>query len=654
MYRAVLSTQAKILLTMIIISAITGVGVWHIANTRGLRARGRRRNSGDQSPEKGQRRSDKRQLTRQEKKLFAESQKLLSQGKISAGARILEQLSMPREAIQALEDHGMIHEAARILLRMQRPNRAGVIYARHGMWDHASQSFRIANMPLEAAKCAREGNLFEAAIELFEKAERFEDAAECAIAAKDFVRAFRLFLKVGSESKAMQILDKTLRNTDNPGSFTLEEAELQTIGRYLGNGSTGVGLAKALASRNKLGPVILQLLNKGLIKQATDLYLIPQSDIGPALMAEVNYQTCDAQNLADVFVQVKKYTYAGMIFEKLGVFDAAGDAFEKARDIDRAIYCYERGRFDDKVKLLKRQLSEQKSRKNSSEDSKKRFGSANEPLSLEEHVAKHLEKRSVSEPILNSRFQPQTDGDTAELSAHGEFGQNPGSEEDTLTPSHSNAAKRLGEDIGVFSLGVAEDTTTDEPPSHLESEMNPEPQVERQDDKDAEEGNTEESVSDVNSAQKPSDQSRLQAFENCRFIEDFSLAQKHSLWHLGDSESFEAGMTILNYQESPRGLYVITSGQVTCHRMINSKEVYLETIGGSESFGELWLLTELPTTVCFRAKDRVTLRVISREKFSTFLESDGVIARKVYKRFTNRLLRSLLKPRDPLKNQAAS
>ncbi len=649
-----MSTQAKILLTMIILSAITGVGVWHVTNTRGLKARGRRRNSSDHSPDKGQRRSDKRELTRQEKKLFAESQKLLSQGKISTGARILEQLSMPREAIQALEDHGMIHEAARILLRMQRPNRAGVIYARHGMWDHASQSFRIANMPLEAAKCAREGNLFEIAIELFEKAERFEDAAECAISAKDFGKAFRLFLKVGSESKAMQILDKTLRNTDNPGSFPLEEAELQTIGRYLGNGSPGVGLAKALASRNKLGPVILQLLNKGLIKQATDLYLIPQSDIGPSLMAEVNYQTCDAQNLADVFLQVKKYTYAGMIFEKLGVFDAAGDAFEKAKDIDRAIYCYERGRFDDKVKLLKRQLSEQKSRKNSSEDPRKRLGSASEPLSLEDHVAKHLEKGSTSEPPPRSRFKSQPDGDTAKLSAPAEFDQNPGSDEDTLTPSHPNAAKKSGDDIGVFSLGVAEDTTTDEPPSHLESETDHEPQIETQDDKNDEEVSPQESLSDENPTQKSSDKSQLQAFENCRFIEDFSLAQKHSLWHLGESESFETGMTILNYQESPRGLYVITSGQVTCQRIVNSQEVYLETIGESESFGELWLLTELPTTVCFRAKNRVTLRVISREKFSTFLESDGVIARKVYKRFTNRLLRSLLKPRDPLKNQAAS
>ena len=83
------------------------------------------------------------------------------------GARILEQLNMPREAIQALEDAGLIHEAAKILMRMQRANRAGVIYARHAMWDNAAQCFKLANMPLEVAKCYREAGNLPLAAEYF-------------------------------------------------------------------------------------------------------------------------------------------------------------------------------------------------------------------------------------------------------------------------------------------------------------------------------------------------------------------------------------------------------------------------------------------------------------------------------------------------------
>jgi hypothetical protein len=359
-------------------------------------------------------------------------------------------------------------------------------------------------------------------------------------------------------------------------------------------------------------------------------------------MAEVNYQTCDAQNLADVFLQVKKHTYAGMIFEKLGIFDAAGDAFERAQDIDRAIYCYERGRFDDKVKILKRRLSEQKNKKAMSEAARKKPSSSPEPLSLEEHVAKNLERKALHDAYPGSQGPAVRDANPADIGPGQHFAPTTGSD-DTLTPAHAGASPSHSAEAGVFSLGVAEDTTSDDVPAHLPSGSD-----------DAEDNHAGSPSAPPDRLDLSPQHTQLQAFEHCRFLEDFSLAQKQNLWQLGETEAFDPGMTVLHYQESPKGLYVITSGHVSCHRMLESQEVYLESIGPSESFGELWLLTELQTTVCFRAKDKVTVRVISRERFSTFIESDGVIARKVYKRFTNRLLRSLLKPRDPLKNQAAS
>src|SRR5690606_39370166 len=108
--------------------------VWIYAESRGYRSRGRRRKG---PADRGNRSTDKRRLSRREKGLYTQAEILLKQGKAMPAARILEQINMPHEAIQALEDHGEIHEAANILMRMQRQNRAGVVYARHGMWADA-------------------------------------------------------------------------------------------------------------------------------------------------------------------------------------------------------------------------------------------------------------------------------------------------------------------------------------------------------------------------------------------------------------------------------------------------------------------------------------------------------------------------------------
>ena len=630
-----MTTQVKIWLSLLVTVAFVLLGLWQLANARGAKARGRRRSQNDPdanglTPQAiGQRRSDKRQLTNLERKLFAESQRLLSQGKVSAGARILEQLSMPREAIQALEDHGMIHEAARILMRMQKHNRAGVVYARHGMWDHAFQSFRMANMPLEAAKCAREAGNMEQAAEFFTKSERYEDAAECFASAGDFLQASRLYNKAKNENQAMEMLERAASKAENITALALDESEIANIVSHLGQGAKAPNLARAAASRNRLTPAILSLVSQGLMNQACDLFNVSLSDIGPSLMAEVNYQNRDAGILAQIFMRLEKFHYAGMIYERLGNFDLAGDAFERAADLDRAIYCYERGQLHDKVKLLKTEAAGNDSsvvsgKKQSSVNTHRTHGKTNgQPKG-------HFSQEDMeSTKVISSTLQ-----DAKESSA--EDKENVRSLSANVTKNTKEASQPLPERIGgVFSLGIAEDTVTDEPLTHLPSETSAPTDLPT-------------SVSDS------SDQGELQAFERCNFLMDFSDQQKHQLWQLGERLNFNTGDVVLQYEESPMGLYVITKGVISCFRKNGNQETFLESIGPGDSFGELWLLTDLPTTVCFRAIEASTLRVIPRNRFSSFLEQDGVIARKVYKNFTSRLLRSLLKSQNSQKNQVAS
>ena len=89
-----------------------------------------------------------------------EATRLIEEGKVLEGARLLEELSLQRYAISALEQAHLIDDACAVLVRMNRPGRAGVIYQRNAMPLKAAEQFLVANMPNEAARCYIEAGIF--------------------------------------------------------------------------------------------------------------------------------------------------------------------------------------------------------------------------------------------------------------------------------------------------------------------------------------------------------------------------------------------------------------------------------------------------------------------------------------------------------------
>jgi hypothetical protein len=144
------------------------------------------------------------------------------------------------------------------------------------------------------------------------------------------------------------------------------------------------------------------------------------------------------------------------------------------------------------------------------------------------------------------------------------------------------------------------------------------------------------------------------AFHKAKFFADLDFEQKNKLWALGQTLAYRAEATILTYNDEPRGVYVITRGSVSCYKQVGGKETYVDQMGEAESFGELWLLADQPTAVRFVASKDSQIRVIPREPFTDLMDKDGTIARKLYKRFTMRLLKRLLRPQNSRSNQAAS
>lgn len=632
----------KIIWILLAIAAIATIaGIWQFSNTKGYRARGRRR---DASPSDGrnqpkQRLADVRQLSSMERKLYKESQRLIAEGKVAPAARILEQLNMAREAIQCLEDQGFIDEAAKILIRMQRYNRAGVVYARHGMWDKAANCFKIANMPLEVAKASRQANNFAEAAEYFEKVGRLEDAANCLVDGGESLRAARMFIQLGNQQAAMAAL------CELPATHAeqLTSTEVDALVEFISRGKVDPRHAALLAARNKIPETILALCANGHTQAAAEIYSIAAADIGPQLLAEVNYHDRSAEELANLFLLRSQYAYAAVIFERMGQFEQAAIRFEQAEDYERAAYCYERLHNDAKVTEMKNKSSNTPgTRRNSKDDSP--FALAN--LTSNQTQARTSNKDSSSEESTTVVKLSDQMAQPIRLAPAPEPPKMP-------PPPPPPPIPQLAPRSGNFSLSAMDEDSGERTisPSDLKTTLLP-----TQIPLDSEHSDT--SMSSVTQKSEspqsqPSDDGKA-AFQKAKFLTDLDAEQRSRMWDIGFSVEYEKGEVVLTYNDEPCGIYIITEGSLYVFRTQDGREQVVDTIGVGESFGELWLLADQPTTVRFVAASSTKVRVISREAFQDLMDKDGTIARKLYKKFTMRLLKRLLGPQNRNKNQAAS
>ena len=131
-------------------------------------------------------------------------------------------------------------------------------------------------------------------------------------------------------------------------------------------------------------------------------------------------------------------------------------------------------------------------------------------------------------------------------------------------------------------------------------------------------------------------------FHSARFFSDLDFEQKNKLWAIGETIEFGEEYTILDFNDEPKGVYVIVGGHIDVYKLVRSSEKYIDRMREGQSFGELWLLADQPTAVKFVAAKPVKVHVIGRDDFDDLMDKDGTVARKLYKRFTMRLLRRLL------------
>ncbi|MGE0173809.1 MAG: cyclic nucleotide-binding domain-containing protein [Oligoflexales bacterium] len=140
-------------------------------------------------------------------------------------------------------------------------------------------------------------------------------------------------------------------------------------------------------------------------------------------------------------------------------------------------------------------------------------------------------------------------------------------------------------------------------------------------------------------------------FHKSEFLSELDFQQKNLMWSIGKIEEFDAGDVILHIDDDPKGVYFLLSGVVSCQRATGEE---LSMFRAPATFGEFWLLVDMPSQVKFICRDKCRILVVERKAFDELLDKNGTIARKLYKRFTRRLVEKFLSEQNLKKLKSVS
>lgn len=579
------------ILAVIAVALTLAYLIWQLVNSK-LAGHARRNNQ--------KRASDKVKLKGSDKAAYRQAQKLYQEGNFRGSAKVLESMGLLREAITILEKSGFIREAADALIRIQRPNRAGSLLSRNGMWKEAMECFKKANLPLEVGRCARELGDLATAIPYFLEAKANAEAAECFLELGKHHDAAKIFFRIKEYDRALEQYVTFVDNAQDIEKVMFSEQELDFIQKKIIEDKVDTRLADILIAKKRAPQLIIELIRANNLRGATAAFMRNTIDIGPELIAFGDFKREENGLLAALFSNVGAYEYSGMVYERMEEFERAGESFEKGEFYDRAAYCYDRVKNKQKFNEMRILAAT-----HGGSPSKASAPAAAKPQNKEvpekaAPVAKAPEPMKPSNPFSIQ----DTSTDVMKDSASAKSGQ----------PKLRNV--NVPPPSAAF-LGNAQ-TKQEEPPT-VDPKVDWEP------------------------------------FFRAEFLVDLSSAEQKLLQEICIVKDFPAQTTILDYNQTPAGIYFLLRGTITVFRIDKEgEEVPADELQAADTFGELWLLKDQPTRVKFAATSLCTLGCIKRAEFEQLMDANGAIARKLYKRYAHKLFSKLLNEQNRLKKKSAS
>lgn len=579
-----------------------------------------------------QRESDANKLTKHQRKILLQSKDLIAQNRFLQAARLLESIHLEREAISLLEKSGNIHEACQILLRLRRPNRAGVLYARNKYFTNAAECFHKADMPLEAAQCARSAGEHAMAAHFFYQASEYGEAAQSYVETNDLLRAARCYFKSGQIDSSMASYKKKFGNQPKENFKSLTTEDLSNIKSWLGSGHFDDCIGMIAQKTGVLAEVIHTCSQNADLQNLVSLLPLCSSEELEEMLANIDYSSKAAETLASGLSMSKIYKYAGMIFEQIDFFEQAAENFSLHGDHQRSSFLWDRAGNFENAQLERSKAIDSP---HAIEISDPMSGSFSLTAASNYHEAPVKPAKEQQKIALNANtnlptFSTELSGDKN----HSIFSLD-------ISKSNNNNDKSASADDEKLYLQKKDADKIDRrvlPSIDLEIDHSSRYSMEF-------DRNTVE--------EKTSGSSIPKVFYQAGLWVDLTGPECEKIWNLGETISFVAGDIVETAKETSKGLYIVLTGSVKAE-VKTADKVNIVAYPPGDYFGESAILGDTSSENKYMVPEHTTLYLIKREDFEGLLESDGVIGRKVYKTFTNRLLNKLSDQKKPKDSRRVS
>lgn len=121
------------------------------------------------------------------------------------------------------------------------------------------------------------------------------------------------------------------------------------------------------------------------------------------------------------------------------------------------------------------------------------------------------------------------------------------------------------------------------------------------------------------------------ALRQIPLFSDLPPSRLEALWEAGVLRRYSDGEVILRENQASEGLlYFLVQGSVEVSKLaINGKEIVLRLITGSEAFGLAALFDGGPFPATLKAKSEVIVFVLDAQAFTTVLEGDIALVRRL-------------------------
>lgn len=505
-----------------------------------------------------------------------------------------------RGCAKALESLGLLRESITIL------EKAGLIR------EAADTLIRIQRPNRAGSLLARHG-LWKEAMECFKRANMPLEVGKACRELGDLPTAIPYFLEAKAFAEAAECYLELGKHHDAARLFLQVKDFDRAIEQYLHLVDRVRDTEKANISEEEIAFITKKLVENKVDTRLADI-LVAKKRMAPLLIEFIkadNIRSATAaylRNTSDIGPELIAYNdftrpqtmLLGALFANVGVFEYSGMVYERLEEFEKAGESFEKGE-------------------------------------LFERAAYCYERAKNKTKSTEMRIMVASHGPDAQKSTK----TMPMEPEEKKTPPPKS--------INLFSIN---DTGTDTLPKQSEMRLPPKmppkksavppPQV-------AFLGQEEEKfeVANPNVNWDP--------FYQAEFLVDLSTTEQQTLQKICHVREFHKDAVILDYNHAPQGIYFLLTGEVTVFKRDKAgNEIASDRLQPSDTFGELWLLRDQLTKVKFAAKVPSLLGCIKRADFEHLMDENGAIARKLYKRYAQKLMTKLLEEQNRLRKKSAS